>query len=72
LRCFISDGTLQFEGRYKDIVQIRHIGPYDIEFVFEKEHIEQSGQLIVNPHLSVVERYLSFLLAASLLTVTVG
>jgi hypothetical protein len=70
LRCFISDGTLQFGGRHKDIVQTRHIGLYDVEFSFEKEHIEQSDQIIVNPNLSVFKPYLSFLLAASPLTVT--
>jgi len=70
LRCFISNGTLQIGGRHKDIVQIRHSGLYDVEFAFETEHIEQSDQIIVNPNLSVVKHYLSFLLAASPLTVT--
>ena len=70
LRCFITEGTLQIEGRHKDIVQTRHIGLYDVEFAFETGHIEQSDQIIVNPNLSVVKHYLSFFLVASPLTVT--
>jgi hypothetical protein len=70
LRCYISYGTLQIEWRHKDIVQTRHIGIYDLEIAFEKEHIEQSDQIIVNPNLSVIKHYLSFLLVAAPLTVT--
>ena len=45
----MSDVTLKFWGKHKDIVQTRQIGLYDVEFVFEKEHIEQSDQIIGIP-----------------------